>query len=213
MTERSSQLVEEPLGPIDIGTENLTGNLPIEQSTEASGKQETTFYDQRTEMNRNEMNQNVDDEDRNEDPLKNVIPMEKLKNGAANAMEFLNWGFQAVKEQADKVQETEGFRKLEEATQEVRKRASSAIEASKPRLNEFGNAVAETATNAYEKAKPTLEEIGTNAQQSFETAKERVVQTTEACKPSVQRAAESANIGMNNAYTETKTFIEKITKS
>lgn len=213
MSDQVGQLVEEPLGPVDVGLgvgrENHDSNSSVKTDM-AGEKKENTFYDQRTEMSR----EGIQKEDSEEitDPLENVIPVEKLRNGAANAMEFLNWGMSSLKEQAEKVQETEGFKKLEEATQSVRERAASALEATKPKLNEIGQAVSEKASNIYETAKPTLDEISTNAQQTFESAKESVVKTTEACKPSVQRAAESANQGLNSAYTETKSFIDKFTK-
>lgn len=215
MAEKISELVEEPLGPVDVGgalgAENRDVNSPLKASSSSSEKKENTFYDQRTEMSREKISREASEEEP-VDPLENVIPVEKLKNGAANAMEFLNWGISSLKEQAEKVQETESFKKLEEATQSVRERASSALEATKPKLNEFGHAVSERASDMYESARPTLEELGANAQKTLESAKEKVVQTTEACKPSVRKAAETANTGINNAYTETKSFIDKLTK-
>lgn len=222
MSDQTGQLVEEPLGPVDldtgIGLENKDTNSSLlsgaTKSVTAAEKKESTIYDQRTEMSRDAMNvdASIDAKEVGKDPLENVIPVEKLKNGASNAMEFLNWGISSLKEQAEKVQDTEGFRKLEEATQNVRERAASALEATKPKINEISQVVSEKATNMYESARPTLDELSTNAQHTINSARESVVKTTEACKPSVQRAAESANNGLNSAYTETKSFIEKLTK-
>ena len=217
MSDQSGQLVEEPLGPVDIdsgiGRENKDVNSDTSMLLQGE-KKESTIYDQRTEMSRESINVESTEkgEDNDVDPLENVIPVEKLKNGAANAMEFLNWGISSLKEQAEKVQETESFRKLEEATHSVRERAASALEATKPKINEIGQVVSDKATNMYESAKPTLDEISTNAQQTLNSAKESMVKTTEACKPSVRKAAETANNGINTAYSETKSFIDKLTK-
>lgn len=186
-----------------------------ESSRAALGDNKKSVHNDFDEMDRSNVgpsNPQDIDRDAEKDMFENVIPVDKIKNGASNAMQFLNWGLSNLKEQAEKFQETESYHKMNDVVLKVKERANTAYEAGKPKLKEFSENISSKAAAAYESSKPALEEFAESAKATLATAKEKVIVATEACKPSVQRAAEVANHKIESAYNETKAMIDKMSR-
>mmetsp|Transcript_15925 Transcript_15925/g.19750 ORF Transcript_15925/g.19750 Transcript_15925/m.19750 type:complete len:201 (+) Transcript_15925:280-882(+) len=170
------------------------------------------------DMKKNVFYTQYDDDDEEEikekTPLEQAIPIDKIKNGATNAWEFLSWSAKSVKEQAAKVNEqleqSENYNKLMDSYEknvkpklsEVREGANSLYEKSKPKLEEFRENASQSAHNLYEKSQPALNSL-----------QEKSLQTMEACKPTLIKAKESAATGLSKAYESTRDVIDSIGKN
>ncbi|GBG23955.1 Hypothetical Protein FCC1311_001742 [Hondaea fermentalgiana] len=121
--------------------------------------------------------------------LDGAIPVDKLKNGAATAFSFLQWGVSKVSEQAKEVHgrlnENENYRQASE-------RMGSLYE---ERVRPGVEVVREGASSMYEKARPTVDNLAERAkpvlEEGWTVTKEKVGQLGEACRPGMDRAAES----------------------
>jgi len=134
--------------------------------------------------------------------LEDAIPLDRIKNGAQNALKFWQWGVAKVQENetvqraASKVGEAyeqvkPGLEKVREATtpvvDSIRDGANSAYERSKPKIEEL-----------RERSKPTFEELSAKAGESWTITKQKVGELTEACRPGIDRAAEKTRNAFNS---------------
>jgi hypothetical protein len=154
-----------------------------------------------------------------EQGMHGAIPMDKLKNGAANALSFLSWGWQKVEEKGKELAANENVRQasarvLETYETSVKPRVLETYETSvKPGLERAKASAAPIIENAaagaavaYEKAaekvkpafedlrdrsRPVVSELSEKASEGWEVTKVKAWQAAEACRPGLDRAAES----------------------
>jgi len=149
-------------------------------------------------------------EDEEDHDDSSAVPMERLKNGAANALKFWQWGIQQVTEQAEELKKNENVKQASEKWDQVYEQMKPGLDRVREGAEVVGGKIKEGATVVYEKSKPTidelaerskpkLDELSKSASETWEVAKEKAVLVTEACKPGLERAAESTrNIVFNN---------------
>lgn len=144
-----------------------------------------------------------EDEDTEQDPLNQAIPVEKLKNGARTAMELWSWGFAKVKEKTKEISENENVKQATEQLSQmygerVKPGVDKVVEASAPvvsSIKEGANSLAEKSKpkidELRERSAPAIEELSVKASESWTITKQKVGELSEACRPGLQRATES----------------------
>jgi len=157
----------------------------------SEGKQEP----QKTSLDDYYSNTNWDKEedevDKNEKPrstLEDAVPMEKIRNGASNAISFLSWGYEKVAEQAhdvhEKLQQNENYRAASERVGEVYETKV------KPGFEKVYDTAKPRFEDVRERTRPSIDELSTRASEGWTITRQKIGELSEACRPGVEKAQE-----------------------
>jgi len=174
-----------------------------------SNEKETVFETMPDpEVSRNHMLDEDDPvEDEEEEPYNGAIPMDRIRNGASNAVSMWQWGFQMLKERANEASETI---RNNENVKVVLAKTTPGVEAVKGVASVSFEKIKGGASVVVDAAKPKLDELREKTQPTFETISKSAGQTWESTKESLESFGNSCKPTLDKANNSTREFIEKV---